>query len=302
MSALIHVMFIVLLFFTSLPRAIAVTVQDEQGSFTLNTIPQRVVVLELSFADALAAINISPVGIADDNDPQRILTDVRQRIKPWQSTGTRAQPSLEAISALKPDLIIADSQRHAGIYRALKGIAPVLLLKSRSETYAENLRSAAIIGKVMGKDDEMQKRLAEHHKRMKGYASQLPQGVSVVFGTSREQQFNLHSSDTYTGSVLTALGLKVPTPVNHAAMASLSLEQLLALNPDWLIVAHYRQESIVKRWQQDTLWQMMTVQQKHQIAAVDSNIWARMRGIFAAERIGSDAVKIFHHQPVNETP
>ncbi|MEK9496153.1 Fe(3+) dicitrate ABC transporter substrate-binding protein FecB [Photorhabdus sp. P32] len=302
MSALIHVMFIVLLFFTNLPHAIAVTVQDEQGSFTLNTIPQRVVVLELSFADALAAINISPVGIADDNDPQRILTDVRQRIKPWQSTGTRAQPSLEAISALKPDLIIADSQRHTGIYRALKGIAPVLLLKSRSETYAENLQSAAIIGKVMGKDDEMQKRLAEHHKRMKGYASQLPQGVSVVFGTSREQQFNLHSSDTYTGSVLTALGLKVPTPVNHAAMASLSLEQLLALNPDWLIVAHYRQESIVKRWQQDTLWQMMTAQQKHQIAAVDSNTWARMRGIFAAERIGSDAVKIFHHQPVNETP
>ncbi|OWO80936.1 iron-dicitrate transporter substrate-binding subunit [Photorhabdus luminescens] len=302
MSALIHVMFIVLLFFTSLPHAIAVTVQDEQGSFTLNTIPQRVVVLELSFADALAAINISPVGIADDNDPQRILTDVRQRIKPWQSTGTRAQPSLEAISALKPDLIIADSQRHAGIYRALKSIAPVLLLKSRNETYAENLQSAAIIGKVMGKDDEMQKRLAEHHKRMKGYASQLPQSVSVIFGTSREQQFNLHSSDTYTGSVLTALGLKVPTPVNHAAMASLSLEQLLALNPDWLIVAHYRQESIVKRWQQDTLWQMITAQQKHQIAAVDSNTWARMRGIFAAERIGSDAVKIFHHQPVNEIP
>ncbi|OCA52605.1 Fe(3+) dicitrate ABC transporter substrate-binding protein FecB [Photorhabdus namnaonensis] len=302
MFAPIHVMFIVLLFFTSLPHAIAVTVQDEQGSFTLNIVPQRVVVLELSFADALAAINISPVGIADDNDPQRILTDVRQRIKPWQSTGTRAQPSLEAISALKPDLIIADSQRHAGIYRALKGIAPVLLLKSRNETYEENLQSAAIIGKVMGKESEMQQRLAKHHERMKGYASQLPQGVSVAFGTSREQQFNLHSSDTYTGSVLTALGLKVPTPVNHAAMASLSLEQLLALNPDWLIVAHYRQESIVKRWQQDSLWQMMTAQHKHQVATVDSNTWARMRGIFAAERIGSDAVKIFHHQPVNETP
>ncbi|WP_445495367.1 Fe(3+) dicitrate ABC transporter substrate-binding protein FecB [Photorhabdus sp. SF281] len=302
MSALIRIMFIALLFSTSLTRALAVTVQDEQGSFTLNTVPKRVVVLELSFVDALAAINISPVGIADDNDPLRILSDVRQHIKPWQSIGTRAQPSLEVISALKPDLIIADNRRHAGIYQALKGIAPVLLLKSRNETYEENLQSAAIIGKVMGKDREMQKRLAEHHKRMKGYASQLPQGVSVVFGTSREQQFNLHSSDTYTGSVLIALGLKVPMPVNHAAMVSLSLEQLLALNPDWLIVAHYRQESIAKRWQQDTLWQMMTAQHKHQIAAVDSNTWARMRGIFAAEHIGSDAVRIFHHQPVNETP
>lgn len=96
MLAPIHVMFIVLLFFTSLPHAIAITVQDEQGSFTLDTVPQRVVVLELSFADALAAINISPVGIADDNDPQRILSDVRQRIKPWQST------ALAPSQALKP--------------------------------------------------------------------------------------------------------------------------------------------------------------------------------------------------------
>ncbi len=35
MSALIRVMFIALLFSTNLTRALAVTVQDEQGSFTL---------------------------------------------------------------------------------------------------------------------------------------------------------------------------------------------------------------------------------------------------------------------------
>ncbi len=50
--------------------AFAVTVEDLQGQFTLDKTPQRIVVLELSFADALAAVDLSPVGIADDNDPR----------------------------------------------------------------------------------------------------------------------------------------------------------------------------------------------------------------------------------------
>ncbi|MBA5237732.1 MULTISPECIES: Fe(3+) dicitrate ABC transporter substrate-binding protein FecB [Pectobacterium] len=299
MFALIRVALIATLCLFGLGRANAVTVQDEQGSFTLDTPPQRIVVLELSFADALAAIDVSPVGIADDNDPDRIMADVREHIKPWHSVGTRAQPSLEAISALKPDLIIADSSRHSGIYTALKAIAPVLLLKSRNETYEENLHSAEIIGKVLGKDSAMQARLTQHRETMKTYANQLPKGTSVAFGTSREQQFNLYSSEAYTGSVLAALGLSVPKPINNAPMASINLEQLLAINPQWLIVTHYREESIVKRWQQDALWNMLEAQKKQQIAAVDSNAWARMRGIFAAERIGSDTVKIFKHQPVS---
>ncbi|MEQ9862481.1 Fe(3+) dicitrate ABC transporter substrate-binding protein FecB [Pectobacterium cacticida] len=281
-------------------HAFAITVQDEHGTFTLDTLPQRIVVLELSFADALAAVDVSPVGIADDNDATRILPDVRAHLKPWHSVGTRAQPSLEAISALNPDLIIADSSRHAGIYNALRQIAPVLLLKSRNETYAENLHSAAIIGEVVGKKTQMQARLEQHKKKMAQWASQLPKGTLVAFGTSREQQFNLHTQETYTGGVLQALGLTVPPAMAGTPMPSIGLEQLLALNPAWLLVAHYREESIVKRWQQDPLWQMLTAAQKQQVASVDSNAWARMRGIFAAERIASDTVNIFHHQTIND--
>ena len=187
-------------------------------------------VLELSFADALAAVDVSPIGIADDNDATRILPEVRAHLKPWQSVGTRAQPSLEAISALKPDLIIADSSRHAGIFSALQQIAPVLLLKSRNETYAENLQSAAIIGEIVGKKAQMQSRLAKHKQQMSAWASQLPKGTQVLFGTSREQQFNLHTQETWTGGVLTSLGLKVPAAMAGASMPSIGLEQLLALS------------------------------------------------------------------------
>ncbi len=172
MLAFIRFLFAGLLLVMS--HAFAAMVQDEHGTFTLEKTPQRIVVLELSFADALAAVDVSPIGIADDNDAKRILPEVRAHLKPWQSVGTRAQPSLEAIAALKPDLIIADSSRHAGVYIALQQIAPVLLLKSRNETYAENLQSAAIIGEMV-KKREMQARLEQHKERMAQWASQLPQ-------------------------------------------------------------------------------------------------------------------------------
>lgn len=105
-------------------------------------------------------------------------------------------------------------------------------------------------------------------------------------------------SGDWTGSVLASLGLNVPAAMAGASMPSIGTEQLLAVNPARLLVAHYREESIVKRWQQDPLWQMLTAAQKQQVASVDSNTRARMRGIFAAERIAADTVKIFHHQPL----
>ena len=110
----------------------AVTIHDDQGELTIDTPPARIVALEYSFVDALANVGISPVGIADDGQPDRIQEPMRSLIKPWTSVGTRSQPSMEVIAGLKPDLIIADTSRHRAVYDQLRKIAPVLLL-NRSE-------------------------------------------------------------------------------------------------------------------------------------------------------------------------
>jgi len=110
------------LFLMASVTASAVTVTDAKGEFTIDKTPSRIVALEYSFVDALAQVGVSPVGVADDNDKTRILQEVRDKIQPWQSVGTRSQPSLEAIAALKPDLIIADPSRHTAVYEELKKI------------------------------------------------------------------------------------------------------------------------------------------------------------------------------------
>ncbi|MBY7768139.1 ABC transporter substrate-binding protein [Vibrio fluvialis] len=275
--------------------ASTVTVTDSHGEFTLNQVPQRIVALEFSFVDALAAVDVSPVGIADDNDPSRLLPAVSAKLGQWQSVGTRSQPSLEVIASLKPDLIIADVDRHSAVYRDLSKIAPTLLLPSRRETYEDNLKSAAIIGKVIGKEAEMQQRLAQHHQLMDHYAAQLSglNNQTVQFGVARENDFYAHSAESYAGGVIHALGLAAPTGLkNENASRQISLEQLLALNPNYLVVGDYTEKSIVSRWQKQPLWNVLSAVRAKQVLHVDGNMWARCRGILAAEYMAADLVKL----------
>ncbi|MDH2431454.1 Fe(3+) dicitrate ABC transporter substrate-binding protein [Pokkaliibacter sp. MBI-7] len=274
---------------------LAVTVESAKGAFTLDYVPQRVVALENSFVDALAAVRVSPVGVADDNQPERLLPEVREATGPWQSVGTRSQPSLEVIASLKPDLIIADASRHAGVYAELQKIAPTLMLQSRRETYADNLKSAAIIGEVVGKKAEMQARLQQHQALMASYAAQLPQGRVVQFAVARENTLYLHTPDSYAGGVIQSLGLKVPAvgATDKQESRQVSLEQMLAINPEYLVVGTYVGNSIVQQWQTEPLWQALTAVQNQHVYTVDGNAWVRSLGILAAEHMGADLVRIF---------
>lgn len=273
----------------------AVTVQDSKGTFTLDYIPKRVVVLELSFVDALAAVGVSPVGIADDKDPERILKEIRAEIDDWTSVGTRSQPSLETISALKPDLIIADISRHEGVYADLQKIAPTLILPSRRATYEENLHATAIIGKAIGKDKEMQTRLKKHEEVMAELASKLPKNKEVQFGVARDDALFLHTADSYAGGVIRALGLKnANTGRSDEAYRQTSLEQFLAVNPDYFIVGNYVTPSIVDKWKSEPLWSVLKAAKNHHIYSVNPNTWSRCRGIISAETMGQDLVKVFN--------
>lgn len=265
----------------------AVTIHDDQGELTIDTPPARIVALEYSFVDALAnvgisPVGISPVGIADDGQPDRIQEPMRSLIKPWTLVGTRSQPSMEVIAGLKPDLIIADTSRHRAVYDQLRKIAPVLLLNSRYGTYTELLAQAQTIADAVGRSQPMKERIGQLQAEMKAIARIVPQGQSAMFGTSRENALNVHSQASFAGSLLMELGFRVAPSQNGKEIYDISLESLLAMNPDWMFIAHYREESVVRKWEQQPLWKALTVTKKDQLISVDPELWARSRGLTAA--------------------
>lgn len=264
--------------------ASAVTVKDAKGEFTLDKTPSRVVALEYSFVDALAQVGVSPVGVADDNKIDRILPQVREKIAAWQSVGTRSQPSLEVIASLKPDLIIADPSRHTAVFEELKKIAPTVMFDSRHESYQENLETAQKIGDLVGKSSEMKAKINEHNDYIANIAKNLGvQGKKASFGTSREDKFNIQNDNGYVGSFLTTLGF-APTKLNSdQAFVEINLEQLVMEKPEYLFIAHYRDESIARKWEAEPLWKAIPAVTANHVYSVDSDMWARGRGLEASK-------------------
>ena len=264
--------------------ASAVTVKDAKGEFTLDKTPSRVVALEYSFVDALAQVGVSPVGVADDNKVDRILPQVRERIAAWQSVGTRSQPSLEVIASLKPDLIIADPSRHTAVFEELKKIAPTVMFDSRHESYQENLETAQKIGDLVGKSAEMKAKINEHNDYIANIAKNLGvQGKKASFGTSREDKFNIQNDNGYVGSFLTTLGF-APTKLNSdQAFVEINLEQLVMEKPEYLFIAHYRDESIARKWEAEPLWKAIPAVKANHVYSVDADMWARGRGLEASK-------------------
>ena len=264
--------------------ASAVTVKDAKGEFTLDKTPSRVVALEYSFVDALAQVGVSPVGVADDNKVDRILPQVREKIAAWQSVGTRSQPSLEVIASLKPDLIIADPSRHTAVFEELKKIAPTVMFDSRHESYQENLETAQKIGDLVGKSAEMKAKINEHNDYITNIAKNLGvQGKKASFGTSREDKFNIQNDNGYVGSFLTTLGF-APTKLNSdQAFVEINLEQLVMEKPEYLFIAHYRDESIARKWEAEPLWKAIPAVKANHVYSVDADMWARGRGLEASK-------------------
>lgn len=272
----------------------SVTVQDALGTFTYDGKAQRIVVLDLSYADILARLNLKVVGLADDHSPERFYPEVLEKLGNYTSVGKRIQPSLEIISKLQPDLIIADSSRHTSIYEQLKLIAPTLILNSILTTYENELANAAIIAQVTNTTEQWQKALAEHQAELKELTKGFDaKGRSAIMISSKPNAIGVSSNSSFAGSMLEYFGFKTITKEmagTNQDRFDVSLEGLNMFNPDILFIGFYMPDTIVEQWQKDKnpMWQLLKAVQTNYSFTVNNNDWIRSRGLTAAERIAQD--------------
>lgn len=282
-----------------------VMIKHDGGTTKLDKNPERVVALEFSYVDALAALDIKPVGIADDDKKDRILKPIREKIGDYKSVGLRKQPNLEEISNQKPDLIIADTNRHKGIQKDLEKIAPTILLPSFDSDYKDNLDAFKTIAKAVGEEDKGKERLKEHQDLMSEYSKEITMDKSepVLATVIAKSGLLSHPENTYVGELLKELGFKNAlnkTETDNLAKylkgpyLQLNSEVLSDINPGrmFIMVDEGKEDPNLKKQEQDPVWKNLDAVKNNKVSIFDRNTWARARGIISSEEIAKQLVEV----------
>ncbi|QGQ99306.1 ABC transporter substrate-binding protein [Paenibacillus psychroresistens] len=268
-----------------------ITVQDAVGTVELPKKPERIVTMEFGFTDALVTLGVKPVGIADDDDSNLLMDEVKTQLKDYKSVGSRYEPNIELISSLQPDLIIVDINKHKNAIPQLKAIAPLLILDDFQADYSQMLKNYTTISIAVGKEEEGKKRLAEHETKMEALKKEIKHtDLRVLPAVVNPKGFYAHSDHSYTGSFLAMLGFTDPVK-NSASYPQLTLEQLVEVNPQALFLMPVEKENIDKQWESNPLWQKIDAVANKKIFTVARRDWSLSRGLIGSEKMAEDIAK-----------
>ena len=273
------------------------TIKHDLGTTTITGNPVRVVTLEYSFVDAMAAVGLSPVGVADDDKPERIIEPIRSKVGKYTSVGLRATPNIQVITSLKPDLIIADSGRHKAIYAQLSKIAPTIAYASLNGNYQQVLDSEMSTAVALNKCDQMKQRLTEHAKTMSDLKAEAAPGESrkALFVRASEKGFTGFPPKAYTPGVLAEIGIGSALPDSGTdASVSLTLETLVSTKPDIMFIAPNDGPTLRDTWAKSQLWKQLPAVKNNATYDVNPNEWSRSRGLIASEVVAQEAVKLLY--------
>ncbi|GAA1988903.1 siderophore ABC transporter substrate-binding protein CdtB [Nocardiopsis rhodophaea] len=152
-----------------------VTVTDSRGEeITLDAPARKVVALEWGEAEMLVTLGVMPVGVADTEGYSTWVT-AEKLDDSVKDVGTRAEPSVDSVVALDPDLVVMEETRESNVVEQLEEHVPVLVAKgSDASDNLQRMRDDfTMIATAVGKSDKAEQVLAD-------FDSALAQGKQEI--------------------------------------------------------------------------------------------------------------------------
>jgi iron complex transport system substrate-binding protein len=264
------------------------TIEHSMGSTTIEGTPERVVILTNEGTEALLALGVTPVGAVQSFTGDPWYDHISDKLKETKVVGVESEVNVEAIAALKPDLIIGNKMRQEKIYDQLKAIAPTVFAetlrgdwKTNFKLYSQALNKEADGNKVL---EDYDTRIAELKEK---FGDKLNMKVSMVRFMAGEVR--IYHKDTFSGVILNDLGFARPESqnVDDFAERNVTKERIPAMEGDILFYFTYetgdgKGSELEKDWINDPLFKNLEVAKKGQVYRVNDVTWNTAGGVLAA--------------------
>lgn len=237
----IAILLVLLLVMAGLARAEPVQVKDDRGRVVvLPQPPQRIVSLLPSLTESVCELDQCHRLVGVDrysNWPESVARLPR--------LGGGIDPSIEAIVAVKPDVVLLAMSSRASERLEALGLKVVVL---EPKTHADVRRVLGVVGQVLGVPQ------AEGADRLwrvidaavQAAAQSLPpkaRGTRVYFEVSRGPY--AASEASFIGESLTRLGVRNVVPASLGPFPRLNPEYVVRANPDVLMIGNSSMQSMV---------------------------------------------------------
>ena len=196
----------------------------------------RVVALTSLSADMVVSLDPGVlVGV-----PGTSLTNNDSRFKGMKRISSgRSQPSLEAIVALKPDLVVGADGFHSKILSGLNGLG-IATLPLRIDRWNRLEEAAQLLRQRISNSDVLEQKLADICPAVSGVAKPSRSRVLILVGVSPKLS---PSSDSWSGSLLARHGLinvtqGVSGGSEFSGYITMSNERLLTVDADTVLAVN----------------------------------------------------------------
>ncbi|AFZ67783.1 ABC transporter substrate-binding protein [Deinococcus peraridilitoris] len=217
------------------------TVTDDLGRrVTLNSEPKRIVAMLPSHTETLVALGVGNhlVGIDRFSNYPREVTDKIPKV------GSGFQPNIEAIVALKPDLVLADESASSRLTEKLEK-AGLTVYGGTAQTYNEVFEKISTIGKLVNREPQALNLITSLRRDLNEVQNLVRGAPKVSVYYEVDPSGYTAGPNSFIGSLLDKAGGRNVIPANLGDFPKISPELVVSASPSVIINA--KAEDVAKR-------------------------------------------------------
>ena len=215
-----------------------VEITDHAGrTVTFEQEPQRIVSGYYISTSALIALGLTDriVGVEAKADKRAIYKFSAPQLIDLPNVGTAKEFNLEGCAALEPELVILPLRLKSAAETLEQLGVPVLLVNPESEAELKDMLALiSAAANVQDRADALTGFMAEQEAFLTGITGEKPSvylaGNSAMLSTAGEAMYQSHMIDL-------AGGVNAAAELTDTYWAEISYEQLLAWDPDYIVLA-----------------------------------------------------------------